>query len=277
MLVTKADGTQEEFKPEKLRASLRRAGASDQEITRIVSAIEQTLYDGIKTQVIYREAFELLRESTEPTAAKYSLRRALFGLGPTGFPFEDFLARLFEIEGYTTELRTEVQGKCATHEIDLAGYKDDSSFVAEAKFHVRPGIKSDLQTALYSYARFLDLRSRPVCAADRCGIETLYIITNTKFTSSAIEYANCVGLQLLSWNYPKKATLQDRIEHANMYPVTALSGLSNAQKRILLEQGTILCRDIAQNTQKLRAIGLDEEKTQAVISEARQLCSENDA
>lgn len=51
-----------------------------------------------------------------------------------------------------------IQGKCAEHEIDIAAFKDDHSFIGEAKFHARPGIKSDLQVAMYSYARLLDLK-----------------------------------------------------------------------------------------------------------------------
>jgi hypothetical protein len=273
MLITKADGTKESFKPAKLQGSLKRAGASSAEAARITDTIEKTLYDGIRTQVIYREAFELLRKSTEPTAAKYSLRRALFGLGPTGFPFEDFLTRLFEHEGYTTKTRSMIKGKCAIHEVDISAHKKDDSFVAEAKFHIRQGVKSDLQDAMYSYARYLDLQSHPSCAADKCGIKDLYLVTNTKFTSAAVTYAECVGLKLLSWNYPRHSSLQQRIENAGLYPITVLSKLSNAQKRSLLEQGTIICADLIQKPEILRSTGISEAKLQAVISEARQLCS----
>ena len=138
--IIKADGTSELFKVEKLRRSLRRAGANKDEINDIVKHVEEELHDGIKTQEIYRHAFNLLRNSEEPAAARYSLRRALFGLGPTGFPFEDFLSRLFQIEGYNTKTRLMLQGKCAEHEIDVAAYKEDHAFVAEAKFHSRPGL-----------------------------------------------------------------------------------------------------------------------------------------
>jgi len=93
--ITKTDGKTELFKVEKLRRSMRRAGADPEETNRIVVEIEKLLYDGVKTQEIYRHAFTLLRNNLPPTAARYSLRRALFNLGPTGFPFEKFLARLF--------------------------------------------------------------------------------------------------------------------------------------------------------------------------------------
>ena len=66
-------------------ALFRRAGAAPEEINSIVQQITDELYDGIKTQEIYRLAFSLLRRSQAPIAARYSLRRALLGLGPTSF------------------------------------------------------------------------------------------------------------------------------------------------------------------------------------------------
>lgn len=273
MLITKADGTQEEFKPDKLRTSLKRAGASKKEIGTIVSKIETSLTEGMRTQIIYRKAFELLRDAEKPAAAKYSLRRALFSLGPTGFPFEDFLERLFAAEGYETTKRLEIKGKCALHEIDVAAYKKDHSFVAEAKFHARPGIKSDLQDALYSYARYLDLQKHPICKEDVCGIGDLYLITNTKFTSSAVKYAECVGIKLLSWDQPRNETLQDRIEAAGLYPVTALSTPSNTHKRRLLENGKILCRDIMSHGEFLKAAGMSSKKIDQTLQEAEMLCT----
>jgi hypothetical protein len=272
MLITKADGTTEEFEANKLRNSLRKAGAASGEIEHIVHTIEDSLIDGMQTQIIYRRAFELLRKSEKPTAAKYSLRRALFSLGPTGFPFEDFLSRLFNAEGYKTKTRVEIQGKCALHEVDVVAHKPDHSFVVEAKFHARPGLKSDLQVPLYCYARYLDLKSLPSCEEDECGIGDFWIVTNTKFTSAAIKYASCVGLTVLSWNYPKKHTLQERIEDAGLYPVTALSALSNTHKQNLLESGEILCRDILAKPDILRQAGVNNKRIDETLREAHLLC-----
>lgn len=274
VLVTKADGTQEMFKMSKLRHSLRRAGATKDEIASICSEINAELYDGIKTQEIYRHAFDLLRKSEHPTAARYSMRRALFGLGPTGFPFEDFLARLFEAEGYTTQTRVTLKGKCAEHELDVAAYNDTNSFVVEAKFHSRPGVKSDLQVALYTYARSVDLQEQKICQADICGIKDVQLITNTKFTKTAVRYAECVGLSLISWNYPKNNTLHDRIEAARIYPITVLSSLSQKQKQVLLQKGAILCKDVIKKPHLLKEIGLSSKKINTTLTEARELCGQ---
>jgi hypothetical protein len=271
-LITKADGTTEYFKVEKLRRSLRRAGATAEEINNIVNDINQAIYDGIQTQEIYRHAFALLRDSKPPAAARYSLRRALFGLGPTGFPFEKFLARVFEEEGYQTKIGTTIQGKCAQHEIDVAAFKADHSFVAEAKFHARPGIKSDLQVAMYSYARLIDLREATICSDDHCGIKEFWLITNTKFTSTAENYGQCVGLNLLSWDYPKNDNLHDRIQRTGVYPVTVLQSLSSSQKETLINRGIILCKDIVQNRHILRHLHLSKRKNEALMNEVQNIC-----
>jgi len=272
VLVTKADGTTEAFSVSKLKRSLKRSGAGTEEVNEIVGKVNKILYDGIRTSEIYRRAFEFLRISEKPTAARYSLRRALFGLGPTGFPFEDFLAQLYETEGYSTKTRVKIMGHCVEHELDVTAFNQEDSFVTEAKFHSRPSIKSDLQIVMYCYARFLDLRSRKVCPKDQCGIQKFCVATNTKFTQTAEYYAECVGIDLLSWDYPRNNNLHDRIQKAKIYPVTVLQELDVGQRRVLLQRGIITCRSLLQNERQLRHLHISPSKVEAVISEARQLC-----
>lgn len=271
--VRKADGTREPYDERKLRRSLKKAGATKKELEEITRAIEKTLYDDIKTEVIYREAFELLRESPGTKASRYSLRRALFSLGPTGFPFEDFLARLLATEGYKARTRIELRGKCVSHEVDVVAYKKGHCALVEAKFHVRPGAKSDIQDVMYSYARFLDLQYKKVDQSDTCGIKEGIIATNTKFTKTAITYANCVGLSLLSWGYPKDNSLQERIERAGIYPVTALTSLSRKQKQLLITKGVVLCGELVDNTDLLLSIGCPRVKIDKILEETRALCT----
>lgn len=273
MQIVKADGTREAFDPDKLRKSLRRAGAEKTELQAIVEQIEAEMHQGMRTQEIYRHAFSLLRQSAPPVRARYSLRRALFGLGPTGFPFEDFMARLFIKEGYQARTRITLVGKCATHEIDVAAYKEDHSFVAEAKFHARPGIKSDLQVAMYSYARLLDLKEQKICHEDICGVKEFVIVTNTKFTTTAIDYAQCVGLDLLGWDYPVNNNLHDRIQRAKVYPITVLQNISATQAATLISRGCILCSELLENQRLIRHLHLSQRKSEALLQEARELCN----
>lgn len=272
ILVTKADGTTEYFKVEKLRRSLRRAGAAPGEVNEIVTQISEKIRDKMQTQEIYREAFSLLREKQAPAAARYSLRRALFGLGPTGFPFELFLSRLFELDGYKTQTGIMLAGNCAEHEIDVAAYKTEHSFVAEAKFHSRPGVKSDLQVAMYSYARLLDLKEARICTDDICGIKEFWLITNTKFTSAAERYAECVGVKLLSWDYPKHNNLHDRIQKAGIYPITVLQSINTSQIETLIARNIVICSDILDNPHTLRHLHLSPKKYEALMAEVESIC-----
>ena len=270
--IKKADGTSEYFKVEKLRRSLRRAGASPLEINNIVAQIMTELYDGIKTQEIYRRSFSLLRQIELPTAARYSLRRALFGLGPTGFPFEKFIGRLLAADGYNTKTGIIIQGHCAPHEIDIAAFHDTHSFIGEAKFHARPGIKTDLQVAMYSYARLLDLKGASICQESICGIKEFWLITNTKFTSTAEYYGECVGLNLLSWDYPKHNNLHDRIQRSKIYPITVLQSLTSSQIATLIARGAIICQDILENQAILKYLHLSISKQESVLQEVHTIC-----
>lgn len=273
--VTKADGSSEYFKVEKLRRSLRRAGATPAEVNEVVAQIQAELFSGMKTQEIYRRAFAFLRRHEAPAAARYSLRRALFSLGPTGFPFELFLARLFASDGYHTRTGIIIQGHCAEHEIDIAAFKDDHSFVGEAKFHSRPGVKTDLQVALYSHARLLDLRDNTICSESVCAITEFWLVTNTKFTSAVERYSECVGIKLLSWDYPKNNNLHDRIQRAKIYPITVLQSLTLSQISILINQGIIICGDILARPEVLNLLHLSSRKNQAVLSEVRSIETTN--
>jgi ATP cone domain len=266
--VQKADGTSEFFKVEKLRRSLRRAGATPGEIAGIIRDIELRLYNGMRTQEIYRLAFEMLRHVGAPVATRYSLRRALLGLGPTGFPFEQYLGKLFAADGYTTSTGIILEGRCAPHEIDIAAYKADHAFIGEAKFHSRPGIKTDLQVAMYSYARLLDLQHQPICQDDICGIKEFWLITNTKFTVTAEKYGECAGITMLSWDYPRRNNLHDRIERAGVYPITVLQSLTATQMKTLIDRGVIVCQDVLSSPQHLRSLHLSAAKIDAILEEA---------
>ena len=131
-----------------------------------------------------------------------------------------------------------------------------------------------MQVALYTYARSLDLANQKICREDVCGIKKVMLVTNTKFTSSAEKYAECTGLALLSWDYPKNNNLQDRIERVKIYPITALSSLSQKNKQDLIKNSIILCREILKKPHILKTNGIPHKKIDTVLTEARQLCKQ---
>lgn len=267
--IVKATGEREEFNPQKLRDSLARAQASPDAIDKIVNQIETELKDGASTKDIYRHAFDLLgKEEQSPAAARYSLRRAIMELGPTGFPFEQFVAEIFRTKGFETMTDFIAKGECVDHEIDIVAWNKDKLIFIEAKFHNELGIKSDLKIALYIKARWDDLMNQEFDFGDhKHKIDEGWLITNTKFSESAIKYAKCRDMKLVGWNYPEKGNLQDLIEEAHLHPITCLNSTTPSDEKLLMEAGIILCKQARDNPDILKQAGLSEEKISKMLAE----------
>lgn len=272
-LITKADGTREAFDDHKLLSSLARAGADRTSAQEIALQVEGELFDGITTQEIYRRAFARLREHRRGIAARYSLKRAVWDFGPSGFPFETYVAALLRAEGWEAVTDRIVRGACVEHEVDVVATKGRETLYVEAKFHNSPGFKTDLKTALYVKARMDDIRAASKAKKDSDGLVLGLLVTNTKFTTHASNYASCAGLDLLSWEQPRGHTLHDRIDAVGLYPITALTTLNRREKMYLLEKRIVLCSELADNTRALAEAGVVGRKATAVLEEAGVLCS----
>jgi hypothetical protein len=272
--IIKADGTVEEFDSDKLVISLRKSGAGEHTAERIARTITSALGGEVRSQDVYRRAFEMLRREARPAAARYALRRALLELGPSGHPFEDFIAQLFSAEGWKVEWRKVIQGKCVMHEVDVyatrKGPKGTETLAAELKYHNDAFYKTDVKTALYVKARLDDIWNCDP-RTQKCPIDRGMLITNTKFTSQAVEYAMCAGVELLGWSFPEEGNLYDRIIAAGIYPVTTLTTLKRAEKKLLVNQGIVTSAMLANNRQALRAIGVTAERIGGILSEIESL------
>lgn len=266
--VTKADGTSEIFREEKLISSLINAGAHEDVARRIVDEVMDTAVSGMSTSQIYKTAFRELRRQHRPTAARYSLRRALFDLGPTGFPFEDFVGALFKKMGYTVKLRQVVPGKCIEHELDVVATNEHECVAVEVKFHNSIGFKTDVRTALYVRARMNDIFEKRIEERSHCPVNKGLLITNTKFTTNALAYAECAGLDIIGWGYPEGRSLLDLIMKYDVYPITTLTTLSKSQKQSLIAEGIILCEDLEKKQEAILSLGLSKNHIQKVLQEA---------
>ncbi len=276
-IIIKADGSKEVFDPERLVLSLKRSGAKDFAAEHIARTITDTVSPGTSSKEIYAHAFALLRREARPVAARYALRRALLELGPTGHPFEDFISHLYRAEGWQVETRKVIQGKCVSHEVDFyASHIDQNEFLAaELKYHNDPGYKTDLKVALYVKSRFDDIFS---CDASvrSCPIDRGLLVTNTKFTSEAIAYAECSGVELLGWGYPTNNTLFMRMSRAKVYPITTVTRLSRAEKRLLIDRGIIAVDEIVRDRRALDSLHLSSERVGELLAEAEGLLALND-
>jgi len=265
--IIKANGEREEFNPQKLQDSLTRAGASLEAADRVVNKIGEELKDSASTKDIYYHAFKLLGKEESPAAARYSLRRAVMDLGPTGFPFEQFVAEIFHTKGFETQTDFIAKGECAEHEIDIVAWNDEKLIMIEAKFHNELGIKSDLKVVLYIKARWDDLAGATFNFGKERKLDEGWLITNTKFSESAIKYAKCRNMKLVGWNYPEKGNLQDLIEEAHLHPITCLNSSTPSDEKLLMEAGIVLCKQARDNPDILKQAGLSDEKISKMIEE----------
>ena len=268
ILITKADGEREPFDPGKLEQSLDRAGASSTIRAHVIDQVTKELRDGMYTEDIYRRAFDLLRhQEIPPVAARYSMKRAVFALGPSGFPFELFFAEILLSYGWSVRTDVIMRGRCAQHEVDVLAERDGKRIGVEAKFHNDPGGKTDIKDALYVHARYHDLANSP-SAHDR--VDEGWLVTNTRFTRNAISYAQCSNLTIIAWDYPRNKGLLSMIEETRVHPLTALTTLTEAEKRRLMEHKIVLCKQVL-TPHLLEEYGIKPSSIPHVLEEARHL------
>jgi hypothetical protein len=106
-------------------------------------------------------------------------------------------------------------------------------------------------------------------------MHTGWIVTNTRFTLDAETYGKCVGLKLLSWDYPKNNGLKDMITRIGLHPITSLSTLNKQDKEMLLETDVIFCSQLHKNPDLLQKIGIDNRKASRILKEVAAICNSN--
>ena len=273
MKITKHSGDKVPFDKEKLELSLRKSGASADLIKESLAEIERQMYDGITTKEIYKLAFAILKKASSGHAARYNIRLALQMLGPAGFFFEKFISRLYAADGFKTKINLTLQGKCVSHEIDIAIMKSSMISMVECKFHGSKEGSSDVKVPMYILSRFNDLKTKKhTIFSNSEVIDSCVIVTNNRFTKDAQDFANCSGISLLSWDYPQDNNLKNKIDKGTLYPITCLTTLSIVEKEKLLILDQILVKDVIDDPQSLYKIGLSENRVKNTLHEASQIC-----
>ncbi len=243
--ITKHSGELELFDIEKFRMGLHKSGVKDDLINSILYDLSKEVYEGISSKKIYQIAYRLLKRNSKSTAGRFRLKKSLLELGPSGYPFEKLMGRLFEHKGYQTQVGVLLDGKHIVHEVDVWGENSDEVILVECKFHHQQGRKSDVKVPLYIHSRFEDIKDVFQRENKYIGKKiTGYIVTNTRFTEDAQSYGDGEGLQLVSWGVGGKNNLQKWIEEAGFHIITALSTATKRQKKELIEHNIILCRDL---------------------------------
>jgi len=275
LTIIKASGLQEEFDLRKLVDSLVRSGAPHEIAWEIAKKVENQIGPSAHTKQIFRLARRFLRQYTWVSDMKYSLKRALYSLGPAGYQFEKYFAGILKAYGYEVETNKVIAGYCVNHEVDVFGIKENRGHVIECKYHSNGGNPTDVKIALYVYSRFEDIkRAFAASQGNRVHIEEGWLVTNTRCTSDARKYAECVGLKIVSWKYPEEESLEKLIERKMLYPVNVLLSAKKNALDILFRSNIVLAKDIADMDDMtfIKRSGLDETTARALKKEADALC-----
>lgn len=263
MDIIKASGQKEKFSEEKLYRSIKRSGAKLTLTEETCRQVIKNIGPGASSAEILKQVTQCLKKENPALAARYNLKRAIMALGPTGFPFERYVAAILEEYGYRTQVGRQIQGYCINHEIDIIAQKQDKHFMIECKYHNSSGLRSDLKVVLYTWARFLDLQKKWQETPGHRHFHQPWLVTNTRCTSQAVKYAACSGLRIISWRYPRGGSLEHFVEEKGLYPITILPSLTRyageklAQGKIMLAKNLLEYpdRNLSQRVGlKLRAI-----------------------
>jgi len=273
--IIKASGQTEKFNPQKLIHSLIRSGASGEVAQEIADKVEKQITPSTHTKHIYRLARKFLKQYNRATDMRYSIKKALYALGPSGYPFEKYFARILKAYGYSVEINQFMQGYCVRHEVDVLAGKGNERFIIECKYHSNGGIPTDVKEALYIYSRYADIKKAyELDHENRSLTYHGWLATNTRCTSDTIQYAECVGLKIISWKYPENGSLETMIEEKRLYPITVLSSIRKNTVETLFRNGIILAQDIAYTDEHtfIEKSGLNASIARLLKRQADDLC-----
>lgn len=273
MKITKSSGVQEPFKKSKFCQSLREAGADKTTIDQVCEKIARGMKPGMSTSQLFRRASRYLTKQNPEVAARYSLKKGIAALGPAGFIFEQFVETLLRELGYVTERNVMVSGACITHEVDVLAKHDTQHFLIEAKYHNKSGIKTPLDVVMYADARLADIEKKQKTQESEKNEHRMWIITNTKVSSSGIQYARCKNITVTGWDYPENEGLEDLITRYALYPVTILPSVGKFEREQFAKHNMMLARDLAPYSVEdlTQAFGIHKRKAQKITAEAHRL------
>lgn len=245
MLVKKGTGELVPYDENKVRASILRTGANEKIVDKVIEDIQPHLEDGMSTSKLYHFVYDALEKQSVCHACRYSLREAVFKMGPAGFNFEYYIAAVLREHGYDARVpQEELQGACVSHEVDVVAEKEGRSIFIEAKFRNEKGRVVDLKDTMATWSRFIDLVDGS--SLGKCEhFDECWIVTNARFTRHAEQFGECKGMHLTGWKYPKTFSFEQMIDDIRLYPITVVADLSADELERFAKAKMILCKDVA--------------------------------
>jgi len=264
MYIIKASGEHEKFYSKKVYKEILKAGGSKKVANHVVSKLKKEVKNGMTSKKVLDIILKYLRVEPD-VAARYDLKRAIMALGPSGFPFEKYFARILSEYGYKVKLNQNVKGKKVNQEIDIVA-EANNKFMIECKYHNDRGKHAGLKEAMYTYARFLDIKKH--------GFDYPWLVTNTHLSNDAISYAKGVKLKVTGWRHPAKGSLKELIEKRKLYPITIIRSINEETKEKLYAGRIMVIKDLFKFSidELIKKTGMSEKVLVKIIDEAKLIC-----
>ena len=119
LYVINNSGKKEPFSWKKICNGAERVGASKDLAKQIATTIEKEAYSGITTKEIFRRVERILSKKYPRGRIRFRLKKAIRRFGPSGFPFEKYVADIFKQLDFSVKINQHIKGQCVRHEIDF--------------------------------------------------------------------------------------------------------------------------------------------------------------
>jgi len=215
--VVKSDGKKEVFRPDKIINTCMRSGADRNTAEDIARYIQSAAKSNTTTHDIYRMILDELERREDRSSILFRLREAISLLDSE--PFELYVKRLLETNGYRCLWNRKIRGQYAEHQIDVIARKDKEVFLVECKRHINPHRYTGLNICLQVQARLEDIHDN---SENGYSSAKPWIIVNGKFSEHAKTYAHGKNIRLTGWRYGSPA-LEEMIHSKSAFPVTILT------------------------------------------------------
>src|SRR3989344_4208404 len=213
-----------------------RAGVSNETARSIVRKIRATFPDGTTTHKIYLFILDELDRAGD--SGLFALRESVANLDPVSF--ELFVKKVLEAHGLKCYWNRLVKGKYVEHQVDVFAV-GDKNYVVECKRHFNPHRFTGLGICLQVEARLADIRAGT--KNNDLNANAAWIVTNTKFSDHAKQYAKGMGIRLTGWRYEEPFSLEHMMQTKKVLPVTVLK-TDVSVHRLLLRKRIITLNDL---------------------------------
>jgi hypothetical protein len=243
ILVTKADGTRQQFNREKIVKTCMRMGSTREVAESISDYVQNRAYNDMPTKKILQMIFGQLRKHRPVVRHQIDLRKALSLLNPAP-DFERYIQLLLGEYGYEVTPNQIIRGRCVEHEIDAVARKNGKTYIVEVKHHHKYHTPTSLDVSRISRAVFEDLTEGYQQGMNNLKIDHAMIVCNTKLSEHARRYADCRGIKHIGWSSPKNHDLQTMIAKKKLYPITFLKGLDSEARSKLVSNGIVMLNQL---------------------------------